>query len=75
LTLKTIENKNEQLFFNALNHHSSFFNHDNGTPSCFSAMCSLRFFNSGREDKVLKLFSVSITSVLYLAGVFSIVAK
>jgi len=38
-------------------------------------MCSLRFFNSGREDKVFNLFSVSITSVSCLADqFFSIVA-
>jgi len=29
----------------------------------------------GKEDKVLKLFSVSITSVSYLAGQFLIVAS
>jgi len=49
------------------NHHNSFFNRNNG--HCFSAMRSLSFFNSGREDKVLKLFfSVSVKSVSYLAG-------
>ena len=54
-------------FLNAFNYHNSFFNRNNG--HCFSAMRSLSFFNSGREDKVLKLFfSVSIKSVSYLAG-------
>jgi len=52
--------------FNALNHHNSFFNRNNS--HCFSAMRSLSFFNSGREDKVLS--SVSVTSVSYLAGQF-----
>ena len=61
-----IENKNELHRF-ALNHHNSFFNRNN--DHCFSAMRSL-FFNRGREDKVLKLFSVSITSVSQLAGQF-----
>jgi len=37
-------------------------------------MCDLSFFNNVREDKVLQLFSVSITSVSYSAGRFSIVA-
>jgi len=64
LPSKTIENKNELRGF--LTQHYSFFNHNNGY--CFSAMCSLSFFNSGREDKVLKLFSVSLTSVSYLAS-------
>ena len=41
---------------------------------CFTAMCDLSFFNNVREDKVLQLFSVSITSVSYSAGRFSIVA-
>jgi len=37
-------------------------------------MCSLRFFNSRGEDKVLKLISVLIRRVSYLAGQFLLVA-
>ena len=55
--------------FYAINHHNSFLNRNNG--HCFPAMCSLSFFNSRREDNVLKLFSVSITSVSFFAGQFS----